>query len=158
MKRTSAALSTDAQKKDGCLAFVDPPCSRPAARHNLCMGHMDGYEGTNWQRVEYIGFDGKTHSYIALDAIPPPLLLERAKIVRFLAYHTPSAGKCPCCHDPFGTDTSAFVLHTTWRPRGDITSVCRSCSQPGHRHSRSDIPQTTTAGPGSNGAAGDHDD
>jgi hypothetical protein len=123
---------------DQCLAFVDPPCSNPARKHNLCIAHKDGYEGTNWTRQEFVDYAGHPHSYIALDTVPPPMLIQPKDIVRFIRFHEPTAGKCPCCHDPFGTDTGAFVLHTAWRPRGDVSSVCRQCASPGHKHGKAD--------------------
>lgn len=156
--RRNAALRTEPQKTDGCFAFVDPPCSRGAVRHNLCLKHMDGYEGTNWHRAEYTGADGKQHSYIALDTVPPPALMDPRTIVRVIGTHAPASGRCPCCWHPFSTETHVWVLHTTWRPRGDVTSVCGPCGAVGHRHIQPQAAATTLAGPGSNGAVDDHED
>lgn len=132
--KKAGAITDTSQRSDPCLAFVDPPCARGAIRHNLCVGHMDGYEGTNWTRVEFTGSDGRQHSYIALDVIPPPALIDSTRVVRPVGTHKPAAGRCPCCSDPFASDTNTWVLHTTWHARGDVTSVCAPCGRVGHQH------------------------
>jgi hypothetical protein len=158
-KRTpakKAALSTAPQGGDPCLAFVTPPCHRTAERHHLCSLHKDGYEGTNWTRQEATSpFTGRTFTYVALDTIPPTNLIDPRKIVRLIHYHEPCHGRCPCCNDPMVSDTSAVILHTTWRPRGDASSVCTICIEPNHKHVPVDAPRREFGPAGFDGDQGE---
>jgi hypothetical protein len=64
---------------------------------------------------------------VLVGTVSPPLLIEPEHIIRVVGTHPPSHGRCSCCMDPFSTDTSVWVEHTTW---GEVfvSSVCTQCA------------------------------
>lgn len=83
--------------------------------------------------------DGSPVTYIVVEAFAEGrfagITVDPRKISAVLDYYEPSHGRCPCCMDPFVTETSVLVEHTTWGEQTTDT-VCSQCALDPHWKTR----------------------
>jgi len=119
----------------GCLAPVEPRCGEPQWRNadglspdHLCARHhAEGWPGCGWHRETATSpFSGERFSYVVLDHPSPPMRIDPHCLIRLVGTHAPCHGQCDCCADPFVTDLTHVVEHTSWGYVAS-SSVCGSC-------------------------------